>query len=365
MTKKPKILAIDTSCDETSAAVAVGTTVLANVIASQVELHKKYGGVFPTIAKQAHQQNIKPVIKLALSRAKTQLEQIKAIAVTQGPGLAPALEIGINEAKELAKKNHQPLIAINHLEAHALSVLAQAKKRSSINLHRQKKRLPLVFPILSLVISGGHSQFILVNQIGHYQILGSSLDDAAGECLDKVGRMLNLGYPAGPVIEELAKKGNQQRFHFPLPMTQSNNYDLSFSGLKTYARNLIEKLENDHQINKQLIFDFCASFQNAVFKHISYKLNKILFDRKKTSPQRKITEIWIGGGVAANASLRKEIRTIAKQYAIKVQVPMSKRICSDNAAMVAVLAGFKYLQKDFISNPRLLDRRPNWPLTQP
>ena len=344
---EPLILAIDTSCDDTAAAVTAGTKVLSNVIASQTQLHAPYGGVFPTVAKQAHKENIDQTIKLAIKRAKTNWNQIKAIAITKGPGLAPALEVGIAKAKELATEYGLPLIAINHIEAHALSPLA-----NSTAIHR--------FPVLAIVISGGHTEFIKITQIGEYERLGYSIDDAAGEVLDKVGRMLNLGYPAGPIIEQFAKKGDSQKYSTPLPMIDREDFNMSFSGLKTWARNKLEQLETQNALDKQGVYDFAASFQYGVFRHICYKLNKLL-------KKHQIAEIWLGGGVAANTQLRRMIRETLKSYnneskqpKVKLFTPYSKRLCMDNAAMIGIVANYKYQQKNFVKNVSNLERQPRW-----
>ncbi|MBT3249591.1 MAG: tRNA (adenosine(37)-N6)-threonylcarbamoyltransferase complex transferase subunit TsaD [Candidatus Pacebacteria bacterium] len=337
---EPLILAIDTSCDDTSTAVTAGTKVLSNVIASQTQLHAPYGGVFPTVAKQAHKENINQTIKIALKRAKVTWDKISAIAVTQGPGLAPSLEVGIAKSKELATKHKLPLIAVNHIEAHALSPLANS------GVDHQ-------FPALAIVVSGGHTDFIKITQIGEYERLGFSIDDAAGEALDKVGRMLNLGYPAGPIIEQFAKKGDSKKHSVPLPMTGREDFNMSFSGLKTWARNKLEQIETQNTLNKQDTYDFAASFQYGVFRHICYKLNKLL-------KQHQISEVWLGGGVAANIEIRRMIRETLKSHNIKLFTPYSKRLCMDNAAMIGVVAGFKFEQQQFVKNIKELERRPRW-----
>lgn len=392
---KPLILAVDTSCDDTSAAVTSGTAVLSNVIASQTELHKPYGGVFPTVAKLAHKENIDKTIEIALQRAGVTMSQITALAVTVGPGLAPALEVGITKVKELAAQFKKPVIAVNHVEGHVLSVLAHPEQKTA---HKSTQTLQKVYsrtksdlleknelkpklPVLSIIISGKQSQFILVKKLGEYEILGSTLDDAAGECLDKIGRMLNLGYPAGPVIEEFAKLGDKNKYPFPLPLTTIKTYDVSFSGMKTFARNLIEKLTTEKPLTRQEIYDFCASAQYGVFRHICYKLQKIFEDfdaktvkhtyaglkipYKKTSPKSnlgfedvpelvgsepesafEIKEVWLGGGVAANMELRKMLRKTLREFttkkslsSLRLRVPYTKKLCADNAAMIGVAAG--------------------------
>lgn len=372
-----KILAIDTSCDDSSAAILNNETVLSNIVASQNQIHKKFGGVFPTLAKQAHKENLEPTILMALQKSKSTFEELDAIAVTTGPGLAPALEIGIGFAKELAEKYQKKIIAINHIEAHALSPLALNNGKKSHKEKTAKKN----FPALAIVISGGHSEFILVNEIGKYKKIGKTIDDAAGECLDKVGRLLNLGYPAGSIIEQFAKKGHEGKFVFPKAMTDQKNFNLSFSGLKTYARNLIADLEKQNKLDKQTIFDLALDLQNAVFDQIIYKLERILLSpnlikdeypdrdflkhlKKGNVPITEINEIWLGGGVAANITLRKKIRGLLKKYQkqsgkkIELKVPYSKKLCGDNAAMIGLTAYFKYQRKEFAQKNEL-DRKPN------
>lgn len=323
------------------------------------------------MAKQAHKENIDQVVELALRRSRTKWQDIQAIAVTQGPGLAPALEVGIAKAKELAIEHNKPLIAVNHIEGHVLSVLAVSNSK----LPNIKPPISPVFdpkddpkgskaerrfgskssgsPVLSIIVSGGHTEFILMKKVRHYQRLGWTIDDAAGEALDKVGRMFDLGYPAGPIIEEFAKKGNQDAYKFPLPMTTTKNYHLSFSGLKTFARNLLEELELAGSISKSIIYDLCASFQYAVFRHICYKLSKILLEHK-------VGQIWLGGGVAANITLRRMIREAIKPHRLQLILPYSQKLCMDNAAMIGVAAGFKLQRSEIIKNLESLERKPQW-----
>jgi len=371
----PKILAIDTSCDDSSAAIVDGLVVLSNIVASQNQIHKQYGGVFPTVAKSEHQKNLEPTIHLAMKQAKTTWSEIEAIAVTIGPGLAPALEVGVERTKELARKYHKKVIAINHIEAHALSALAVN------NGKKNKDSLSPKLPSLAVVISGGHSEFILIDEIVHYRKIGQTIDDAAGECLDKVGRLLNLGYPAGPLLEKFAKKGCPGKFTFPKAMTSQANFDLSFSGLKTSARNLIADLEKQNKLDQQAIYDLALALQAAVFAQIAYKLERVLLSQnlaQKLYPSREflkhlkkgqaiptqINEIWLGGGVAANISLRQVIRKTLTKYQhlsgkkIVLRVPYSKKLCGDNAAMIGLVANFKYSRGEF-SKLDQLDRQPN------
>ncbi len=394
--KLPLILGIDTSCDETSASVTLGRMVLSNVIASQTNIHQPYGGVYPSLAKQAHQEKIMPVIRLALKRAGVDFVQLDVIAVTLGPGLAPALEVGINQAKKLAHKWHKPLITVNHVEAHMLSVLLQRKSQQmsikkllrertghpniSINYHQQPE--PAIFPVLGLVLSGGHSQFVQINNFGNYEVLGETIDDAVGEALDKVGRMLGLGYPAAPVMEKLARQGDPDKFKFPLPLTTVNDFNLSYSGLKTAAHRLIKSLEAENKLTQQTILDLSASFQHAVFRHLAYKLNKLLEHRKQKNKQQQgklkkdqlrkneqqkdkqfFSQVWLGGGVASNINLRQTIRRILRPYNIELQTPFEKRLCGDNAAMIALTAGYKmsYTRKNYLqAQLKDLDRKPSW-----
>ncbi|MDO5561628.1 MAG: tRNA (adenosine(37)-N6)-threonylcarbamoyltransferase complex transferase subunit TsaD [bacterium] len=344
------ILGIDTSCDETSAAVLSGYTILSNTISSQIELHKPYGGVFPTVAKLAHQENIQPVIATALKAAHLKIENLDAVAVTIGPGLAPALEIGIRAAKELAQKQQLPLIGINHLEGHLLSPLAQANSTS-------KQTFKFEFPVLGILVSGGHSQFIKMDQVGKYEIIGETLDDAAGECLDKIGRLLNLGYPAAPVIEQLAKTGDSQVFPFPLPLTTRYDYDLSFSGLKTYARNLIGKMD-DKKLDRQTLANLAASSQAGVFRHLTYKLDKLLNYYQNSPAQTPFKTIFVGGGVAQNVCFRTLVRKVAAKYELPIHFPYNKRLCGDNAAMIALAALWHY-QNHHFADIQALERQPN------
>lgn len=341
-----KILAIDTSCDDTSVAVTVGRTVLSNVIASQTQLHKQYGGVFPTVAKLAHAENIGPTIRAALRQARCDESDIDAVAVTVGPGLAPALEIGIRAAEDWAQKHRVPVLPVNHLEGHVLSVFAQPQLRQA--QQKVANDIDAALPALGLLISGGHTQLIYISAIGSYQILGSTLDDAAGECLDKIGRMVNLGYPAGAAIEELAKTGNAQAVQFPLPLTHQKNFDFSFSGLKTFARNYLESIDEKQRHSPQFIRDFCASTQFGVFRHVLYKTSRAL------SAHPEIKSLWLGGGVAANMELRRllrqALRELDKKQPLqsgerrKLLVPYTKKLCADNAAMIGIAAAHQMAQ---------------------
>lgn len=343
--KTPLLLAIDTSCDETSVAVVQGQKILSNVIASQVQLHKQYGGVFPTVAKQAHIENIEPTIIASLKRAGKTEKDLNGVIVTQGPGLAPALEIGIQKAIDLGKKLSIPVIPVNHIEGHILSVLAQANPRT-----KKFETITPQLPALSVIVSGGHTEFVLVEKIGTYKKLGWTLDDAAGECLDKVGRLLGLGYPAGALVEQLAQKGNAHRFEFPLPMTASRDFNMSFSGIKTHSRRHIKELEQAGELNAQTITDFCASLQYGVFRHILHKLGKLL-------EHTTVKELWFGGGVAANSLLKNRLRQISRQHKLTFRAPYSHKLCGDNAAMIGVAGSYHFTQENF---HQAIDRKPQW-----
>ncbi|PIR58838.1 MAG: tRNA (adenosine(37)-N6)-threonylcarbamoyltransferase complex transferase subunit TsaD, partial [Candidatus Pacebacteria bacterium CG10_big_fil_rev_8_21_14_0_10_56_10] len=387
----PLVLAIDTSCDETAAAVTSGRTVMSNVIASQSQLHRRWGGVFPTVAKQAHQELLPAVITAARRRAGADWSQLAAIAVTQGPGLAPALEVGLKFADRLGSRHQLPLVPVNHLEGHLLSVLAQPRRRTgrrssgrpinAANPARVSKPAGPTpnFPVLGLIVSGAHTELVLVNDFGRYHRLGWTVDDAAGEALDKIGRMLGLGYPAGPVIEQLAKRvpaaalaaadAPGSPWRFPLPMTASGDYNFSFSGLKTFAKNLIGRLEQAGRLDRQTVALLAAVTQRGVLRHLTYKLNKVLADH----PQ--LGEVWLSGGVAANIELRRQVRAAIKPYGLKLATPYTKRLCGDNAAMIGLVGGLKLelelgkptsraagQEKLVVPAGTHLDRRPRWPL---
>lgn len=346
------ILSIDTSCDETSAAVTCDDRVLSNIISSQVEIHKKWGGVVPNLAKREHKRMIKPVIKEALKKAskmsnvKCQMSNVDSIAVTQGPGLVPALEVGIAKVKELSKKWNKPVIAVNHMEAHLLSSFAKNSKSNG-----PFSKIKPQFPILGLLVSGGHTQLVLMKNFGKYKLLGETLDDAAGEAFDKVAKMLDLGYPGGPIISELAKKG-QPKYELPVPMKNSPDLNFSFSGLKTACLYKIKGLKPKTQNSKLFICDFSASFVKSAIEALTVKLEKAI---KKHHPK----QIVLGGGVISNLYLRKEIRKTAKKFGLKIFIPYNKKLFTDNAAMVGVCAWHQAKRGDFVKDINSLDRLPN------
>ncbi|MFA4827434.1 MAG: tRNA (adenosine(37)-N6)-threonylcarbamoyltransferase complex transferase subunit TsaD [Candidatus Shapirobacteria bacterium] len=362
-----KILAIETSCDDTCAAVLEDDRVLSSVISSQIDLHKKWGGVVPDIAKRAHQERIGPVIMEALKRAKKQnpnptlsldptgasrareikemIRDIDVIAVTVGPGLAPALGVGVNMAKELAKKYNKRLVAVNHIEGHILS-----------NWVKNKNNLPsreIGFPALALTVSGGHSKIVIIKKIGEYETVGETLDDAAGEALDKAAKLLGLGYPGGPVIERVAMKGDPKFLELPKPLQDKKIMDFSFSGLKTSFYYKIKDWPKE-KVNEHLA-DLAASFQEAVFEHLTRKFKLAI---EKYQPKTLLAS----GGVLANMTLRKRLRKLAKEMKLPIYMPAKKWLNTDNAAMIGVAGYYKAMRGEFVEEIEKLDRLPRWEL---
>lgn len=318
------ILGIETSCDETSAAVLVdGVEVRSNIISSQIEIHKKFGGVVPEVASRKHLENINHVIIEALDEAKVTLADLDGIAVTHGPGLVGALLVGVAAAKALAYAQDIPLIGVNHLEGHiSANFLAQPD---------------LQFPLLCLVVSGGHSDLIYIPHRGTYQILGRTRDDAAGEAFDKVARAMGLGYPGGPLIDKLAKEGNPQAIQFPRARLEEGSLDFSFSGLKSAVLNHLNRAAMlQEEINKA---DLAASFQRAV---VEVLVEKALLAAEQTG----VKTILLAGGVAANQELRTLLQERAAKLGCQVVYPPLK-LCTDNAAMIACAGYYKYLRGDF------------------
>ncbi len=365
MKKKPLILAIDTSCDETSASVNSGRKILSNIISSQVELHKKWGGVVPDIARRAHEDKIEPVVNKALKRARIELDRIDYISVTQGPGLAIALEIGLKYAQNLALKNQIPLIPINHIEAHLLSPLALNSQGNGLIKSSTLKETALkTFPALGVVISGGHTSLIYIKNYNDYQILGETLDDAVGECFDKVARMLNLGYPGGPIITSFAKKYRKNHkktsneFELPTPMKKNQDYNFSYSGLKTACLYTIK--DNPNILKPQKTRKFCNEFLNTVIKSLEIKIEKALKNKKE------IKSVLIGGGVSNNEFIIRAIGHLARNYGKNYYYP-PKKLRTDNAAMIGLVA---YIKSQTKSNVILkptgiskIDRRPQLSIT--
>jgi len=336
-----KILAIETSCDDTCAAVLDNDRILSNIISSQVDLHQKWGGVVPDIAKRAHMERIEPVISEALKRAKVKIEEIEVIGVSLGPGLAIALGIGVNKAKELAIKYNKKLVAVNHIEGH---IWANLLKNKTGNPEREIK-----FPALALTVSGGHTKLILIKKIGEYEVIGETLDDAAGEALDKAAKMMGLGYPGGPIIERLAKSGDINFLDLPRPLMNKKILDYSFSGLKTSFYYKIKDWPKD-KIYKNLA-NLSATFQNAVFDTL---LKKFSLAINKYKPKTLLAS----GGVLANLEIRKRLRKLAKDKQLTIWMPFKKELNTDNAAMIGIVTYQKALRKEFVEDVGKLDRDP-------
>lgn len=334
-----KILGIESSCDETAASIVNDNKeILSNVIISQIDEHQKFGGVVPEIASRAHLSHVQTVVDKALKDADLSLNDLDAIAVTAGPGLIGGLLVGIMFAKGLSFAINKPLLAINHLEGHALT----ARLTNEIE-----------FPYLMLLVSGGHCQILIVENVGVYHKLGGTLDDAVGESFDKVAKMLGLDYPGGPIIEKLALTGNPNKYDFPKPMKGREGCDFSFSGLKTAVRLIIEKTE----LTPENIADICASFQRTIAEILLDRLNNALKISKKSHP--KIKQLIIAGGVAANQYLLKEIQSSIEKHNIETIAPPIK-LCTDNAAMIswAGIERFRLGVKDEVIVPKS-----RWPLS--
>ena len=342
-----KILSIDTSCDETAAAVTEDIKILSNIVWSQASAHAKFGGVMPTLAKRMHEERIDFVIDRAMTNAKCQMTNIDAVAVTIGPGLSIALRVGVEKAKELAIKYSKKLIAVNHLEGHILSPLARPNNPIS-----QLTNKPINFPALGLVVSGGNTQLILIKGIGKYEILAQTTDDALGEALDKAARMLGLGYPGGAILEKMAKPGDSKIYKLPVPLVgQEKRMLFTYSGLKSAMMRLIEK---EKPLTKEKIQNLAASFQNVAFQHITRVVSYLI----NHSTNQPFSHLLVGGGVAANVELRKRLRKLGKEFNIKIHFPYSNKLYGDNAAMIGIAAYFKAQRGEFIDSDKI-DRNPN------
>jgi len=324
-----RILAIETSCDETAAAVIEdGRRILSNIVASQIELHAQYGGVFPEIASRAHVEAIVPVVGQAMREAHLGFDDLDAVAVTYGPGLAGSLLVGVNAAKGIALGRDLPLLGVNHLEAHIyahwLEVDDERTSASPPNAEDGGGGPGLDFPLLALVVSGGHTELILMRGDGQYEYLGGTLDDAAGEAFDKVGRLLGLPYPGGPSIQKAARDGNPEAIRFPRAWLD-DSYDFSFSGLKTAVLRAVEKYSDPPQ--GRLLADLSASFQAAVVDVLATKT-------ARAAKEFGVTVALLCGGVSANQALRI---TTTERASVPVLYP-PPILCTDNAAMVGACA---------------------------
>ena len=321
------ILAIESSCDDTSAAIISDGILLSNVMAGQ-KVHEKYGGVVPELASRSHQQNIVPVVDAAIKESGLHINDISALAFTRGPGLLGSLLVGTSFAKGFAIATDCKLIEVNHLQGHLLSPFIRKDKNS---------RVP-GFPFLSMTVSGGHTQIVKVNDYFDMEILGQTIDDAAGEAFDKCAKLMNLGYPGGPVIDRLAQSGNPDKFELPKPKIQGLNF--SFSGLKTAFLYLLRaELKKDPEFIEKNKEHLAASLQKTIVEILVGKL-------RRASRETGIKEIAIGGGVAANSGLRQKIIDTGKKEHWNVFLP-ERQFTTDNAAMIGIVGYFKYLKNDF------------------
>ena len=307
------VLGIETSCDETAASVLKdGKEILSNVVYSQIALHRPYGGVVPELASRKHLDNIIPVVEEAFTQAGLNLEDMEGIAVTRGPGLVGALLVGLSFAKSLCAVTRVPLIGVNHIEGHICSIFLEQE---------------VPFPFLSLTVSGGHTSLFLVKEIGSYEVLGQTRDDAAGEAFDKVAKLLNLGYPGGGIIESLAEKG-EPRIRFPRAIPSADSLDFSFSGIKTAVVNYVKGFTTaPDSLNKFSIENIAASFQEAV---VDMLIKKVVQARKRYKTERLV----LAGGVISNGYLRRRFQEMAREENLELYIP-SSHLCTDNAVMIA------------------------------
>lgn len=321
MNKDIITLAIESSCDETACAILKnGREVLSNIISTQIELHKKFGGVVPEVASRKHIENISMVVQDALDEANLTFKDIDHIAVTHGPGLVGAVLVGLSYAKALAFALNIPLVGVNHIEGHV-----------SANYIEDKTLEP---PFVALIVSGGHTHLVEVKDYGQYEILGKTKDDASGEAFDKIARAMNLGYPGGPIVDKLAKKGNKDAIKFPRSLIDEG-YDFSFSGIKSAVLNYLneKKMKNEEII----VEDVCASFQEAVVEVLSTKALQVTI-------KKGYNKVILAGGVAANSALREKLNTMCSPYNVQVKYP-SLILCTDNAAMIGCAGYYNYINK--------------------
>jgi putative glycoprotease GCP len=320
----PIILGIESSCDETSAAISIDGKIHSNIIANQT-VHEKFGGVVPELASRAHQQNIIPAVEQAIREAKVHKNDIDAVAFTRGPGLMGSLLVGTSFAKAFALAQKIPLIDVNHMQAHILA-------------HFIEEPVP-VFPFICLTVSGGHTQLVLVKDYFEMEVIGQTLDDAAGEAFDKTAKILGLPYPGGPLIDKYARTGNPAAYTFPEP--QIPGFNFSFSGLKTSILYFIQRAEQEQPGFVQAnLHDICASVQSRI---VSILLNKL----KRAAADCRVRDVAIAGGVSANSGLRQALASLGQAQGWRVFVPRFE-YCTDNAAMIAIAGHYKYLAGDFV-----------------
>ena len=345
MSKKTILLGIESSCDETAASILTENqhgipTILSNVISSQVDVHKEFGGVVPELAARSHIEKIDWIVKKAIIDSGKKLDDVDAIASTAGPGLIVCLSVGLSFGKALSLSLNKPFIAINHLEGHALS---------------PKLNSQLDYPYLLLLISGGHSQFLSVEGLGKYKRLGTTIDDALGEAFDKTAKLLGIEFPGGPKIEEFSKKGDPTKFDLPKPIINKGGCNLSFAGLKTAILRITKKIKEEQEK-----YDLAASFQKTI-EEILYKKTKIAFIEFKKISKNKNNLFVIAGGVASNKKIRDRLQLLSKEENFETMFPPIN-LCSDNAAMIALVGLEKFKKKQFDN----LDfpAKPRWQLDE-
>tara|TARA_Y100001970_G_scaffold290285_1_gene423527 strand:+ start:1598 stop:2665 length:1068 start_codon:yes stop_codon:yes gene_type:complete len=339
------VLGIETSCDETSVSIVQKTVdgkvkILSNVVRSQIDVHRDFGGVVPELAARAHSEIIDKITSLALKHARVKIENLDAIAATAGPGLLGGLIVGTVFAKTLASALKLPFIAVNHLEGHALSIQLENK---------------IAYPYLLLLVSGGHTEFTIVKKFNSYRRIGTTLDDALGEAFDKTARLLNLGYPGGPQIEKCAIKGNSDKYRFPMPLIHEKNCNFSFSGLKSSVAQIVL----NKKITDKFKYDVSASFQKTISEILIKKTQRAIDIFNDMSKKQGKVNIVVAGGVAANKFLRNSLMTIEKNSNVQFFFP-SLQLCTDNGAMIAYAGIERYERKLF--DKLNFKPRPRWPL---
>ena len=344
MAKKITFLGIETSCDETAAAVIrendKGTAdILSNIVSSQIEEHKKFGGVVPELAARAHLENIEYIIDTALKESKISIDEVDGVAATAGPGLIVCLTVGLNIGKSISAFSNKPFVGVNHLEGHALSPGLEKK---------------IKFPYLLLLISGGHTQFLIVKDVNNYEQLGTTIDDALGEAFDKTAKMLDLGYPGGPSVEKFAKLGDKNFFKLPEPIINKAGCNLSFAGLKTAVLRESKKINGEEKLR----YNLAASFQNTI-NRILYKKTKIAVEMFREKTKKENFQLIVAGGVAANETIRKNLSTLSDEVNFEIIYPNLK-FCGDNAAMIA-WAGIQRFKKNMIDDVNM-SAKSRWPL---
>lgn len=336
---KPLILGIDTSCDDTSVALLRGREVISSELSSQTELHAQFGGVVPDLAKRLHEQNIDEVYNRALQNNPGMINNVDYIAVTTGPGLAIDLEVGIAYAKKLSLRYNKPFVAVNHMEGHMFSSLLLNSKGNGLVTDEQ---LVNSFPALALLMSGKHTEIIYIKEIGKYKKLGQTLDDAAGEAFDKVGRILNFGYPGGPVVSEFAKRGKSGNIVFTTPMKNSKDLNFSYSGIKTAALYKAKELREKGIPEREWIYDFCRGFVDAIIDSVIIKL-KLAIEKNP-----EVKSIFVGGGVFNSEEILRSVGRLAKEYSLNFYYPQIE-YRSDNAAMIGIAGYVNILQDKYLS----------------